>query len=134
MPHTMPIIAPAVVDRFLYAAGTLLALFTSDRLSRHLECGPLPALLARAALALYLLQVIFVTVFLQLLESWARSELGPTPGREDGTGVLAAIYALSLLSSLVVAALVGAIRAWRGQRAPDASVSQRFRPSDEIEA
>lgn len=107
---------PRVADRLLYVGGTLVALFVVDRVSRNFECRPLPDLLGRAALVLYLLQALLSSIFLHALEPWARTELGPTHN-EDGFAAMLSIYALDLLSALVIAAAVGAVC---GHREPSA--------------
>lgn len=54
------------VDRGLYNAGTLLALFVADRSSRALECCPLPEIIGIASIVLYVFQIVLLTCFMQV--------------------------------------------------------------------
>lgn len=109
---------PGTVDQLLYVGGTFLVMFVVDRCSRCIECRPMPHILSTASNVVYIFQVVFITVFLQLLKSMVQHDIGPT-SRADGQRTVVFILTLSILTSVAAVATHMALRratsqCWQG--------------------
>jgi len=120
---------PIVLSRLLYCGGTFLIFFVIDRSSRGFVCRPLPAFLANASMVLYTFQVVFVTVFLQLLQKLVDQDIkGTRPSQKDTTGSVGVILTLSIISAVAVTgipALCSGSRSPREERTVTASDSEQ---------
>lgn len=57
---------PSTTARCIYVAGAVLMVFCLDRIGRSVNCQPLPELLSRTSICLYLFHPVIITVILQI--------------------------------------------------------------------